>query len=176
MTARNAEPSPPKKEYIFSDVSYVTPATNPKNKNITFIHNPLIQVILAAFLCLGFGCIMSIMQSNWGWLERSGSLVVVVAIFFFWKDAIEANNAIYEQMRAHYQANMDAAKQSTGEPAEGASYIYLSSTNPKSLISNSPQLANLYQKVDVSLAAFGTIIWGYACPIMNFIYPLSASC
>lgn len=56
------------------------------------------RVLLAGLAFIVFGVAFSFVKSDWQWLERSGSLVVIVALCFFWRDRIDRDESFVKKI------------------------------------------------------------------------------
>ena len=130
-----------------------------------------ILICVLATLCILFGVLTSFKYSDWSWLERSGSLVVVVAISSFWQFGLARKKKLSESLLTYNSAvesQLERVKEGKAEP-----FIALDINVPvvkQSIKTNEEQYDRL-TKMEIILGGIGTFVWGYASPVFNFLAP-----
>ncbi|MBF4441011.1 hypothetical protein EA908_13185, partial [Vibrio anguillarum] len=126
-----------------------------------------ILICSLATLCIFFGVLTSFIYSDWSWLERSGSLVVVVAISSFWQFGLARKKKLSESLLTYnsaVEAQLERIKEGKAEP-----FIALNINVPavkQSIKTNEEQYDRL-TKMEIILGGVGTFVWGYASPVFN---------
>jgi hypothetical protein len=135
------------------------------------------RVYGAVILLLMCGILWSILLHDWQYFERSGSLVVVVAIALGWRDHV----SLLGNVKNIYQAQFDRllAKLDATRPSgivagaihdKGRQDIEAASMNVEELIS---LLRRRLRTTEVAILCLGTIVWGYGSVIGNLIWCFS---
>ena len=128
----------------------------------------------AVSLLLVFGIVWSVRLQDWQYLERSGALVILVAIGLGWKDHV----SLLGKMEAVYRGQFDrllatiAAAQPTGLIAtvthdEKREMIENAGMNTAELIT---RLRKRLRTTEVAILCLGTVIWGYGSPMGNLFW------
>ena len=129
------------------------------------------KAILAGLGCIGFGIILSLIESDWQWLERSGSLVVIVALCFFWRDRVDRDEAFIKKMAEHEKECKEALEPITPKTdfSKTELVIYFN-VDEDNAIERIETQRTRYTNIEVGLAVFGTFIWGYGSPLGCIIW------
>ena len=126
------------------------------------------RVLLAGLGCIAFGVIFSFIESDWQWFERSGSLVVIVALCFFWRDRIDRDEALIQKMidyEKECKEKLEPITQKTDfSKVELVMYLNVDEEKAKGGIANQRKR---YTNIEVGLAVLGTFIWGYGNPLAS---------
>jgi hypothetical protein len=132
------------------------------------------RVYAAVILLLICWILWSFLLHDWQYFERSGSLVIVVAMALGWRDHVRYLGnieKIYQDQFARLVAKLDATRPS-GIVA-GAIHdrerqdVEAARTNVEELIS---LLRRRLRTTEVVILCLGTILWGYGSVIGNLIW------
>lgn len=129
-------------------------------------------ITFCAFFCVAFGVIMSIEYSDWTWLERSGSLVVIVAFSTFWKFGLVKRKKLSESLLSYHSEVEEMKKNFRDGKAKPFVVLEVNVEAVKKSIQRNEANYDRLTKFEITLGAIGTFIWGYASPIFNFIAPM----
>ncbi|EOG7737138.1 hypothetical protein ACLIN6_003699, partial [Vibrio cholerae] len=130
-----------------------------------------ILICVLATLCILFGVFTSFVYSDWSWLERAGSLVVVVAISSFWQFGLARKKKLSQSLLTYksiVESQYEQVKEGKAEP-----FIALDINVPavkQSIKTNEEQYDRL-TKMEIILGGIGTVVWGYASPVLNCLAP-----
>lgn len=123
-------------------------------------------VIIISFLIVGiFGVIPSIYYCEWIWFSRSGSLLVIFAMFVIWQDyqgSIRNDlNILYDGFEEYLEKNSDIQNEKQSKRI---------SKNIKNKFDEVDNLTKKrFQNIEFFIVALGTLIWGYG-DLLNKIY------
>jgi len=129
------------------------------------------KVLLAGLGCIAFGLVLSLIKSDWQWLERSGSLVVIVALCFFWRDRIDRDEAFIQKL-IHYEKECKEkleliTPRTDSSRVELVAYFNVDEDKAKGHIENRRKR---YTNIEVGLAVLGTFVWGYGNPLASICW------
>lgn len=133
-------------------------------------------VLLAAGACILLGAISSILLSDWQWLERSGSLVVIVALCFFWRDRVARDEELIQgfiDTQKECEEKLEPLR--TPEDIQNKKLVFYYRVDEAKAEEGIKNMKNRYTNIEVGLGVFGTFIWGFGNPLASFIYSLCAS-
>jgi hypothetical protein len=129
------------------------------------------KVVLVAFSCVLFGFVFSLIQSDWQWVERSGSLIVIVALCFFWKDRVDRDEEFIQTMVDYEKKCKETLEPITSQTdfskTELVAYFNVDEKKAKE---NIQIKRKRYTKIEVGFAVLGTFIWGYGKPVASLFY------
>jgi hypothetical protein len=134
------------------------------------------RIFAIVLLVLMSGIILSFLLHDWQYFERSGSLIVVVAIALGWKDHIVLLGNMEKCYHDHFGrllARLDATRPSgitAGTMHDGKRQaIETGGTN-----TNADELIVLLRRrlrtMEAGILCLGTVIWGYGSVIGNLIF------
>ncbi|WP_159822256.1 hypothetical protein [Colwellia sp. 20A7] len=133
------------------------------------------KVILWGLGCIFFGAFLSLIESDWQWLERSGSLVVIVALRFFWRDRVDRDEAFIKEMADYEKECRETLDQITSKTDFSKTklilYYKVDEDKAKEIIE---MQRTRYTNIEVNLAIFGTFIWGYGKPVACAIWEIGS--
>ena len=134
------------------------------------------KIYIAVLLALSVGIILSIQQSNWQWFERSGSLIIMIALaalvnekVAFAAGIVEAQNKKISALQERLKSNKNIGLKNVdlyedlNETEKLGKFASLAVTNFEKRI----------RRIEIAVIFFGTFIWGYGAPIANLIWPLN---
>ena len=106
-------------------------------------------------LVLGCGVFPSLLYSDWGWLSRSGSILIIYGGYIVWLD---------------YKGNIDSdlskieslAVKNGDKDADLLAVVRGIRTSNK----------KLYKNINLVILVFGTVIWGYG-DLVEKLWPLA---
>jgi hypothetical protein len=133
------------------------------------------EVRLYAFVLLSllFGLCLSLSIRDWQYFERSGSLVIVAAIYMAWRDHVQLLGRVekfykkeYERLLSQLDAKPRAGIISSAMHDEEREVISATSSNVKELIS---MLQQRLRTTEAVILCLGTLIWGYGSPVLNLL-------
>ncbi|MEI5638525.1 MULTISPECIES: hypothetical protein [unclassified Pseudoalteromonas] len=132
-------------------------------------------VILAGLGCIFFGVALSLIKSDWQWLERSGSLVVIIALCFFWRDRVDRDEAFIQKMADYEKECKETLEPITPKTdfSKTKLVLYLNVDEDKAKGRIEIQRTR-YTNIEVGLAVLGTFIWGYGSPLACAIWGFSS--
>jgi hypothetical protein len=129
------------------------------------------RVVLAVLGCVLFGLVLSFLQSDWQWLEKSGSLIVIVALCFFWRDRVDRDEEYIQKMIDYKKACIATLEPLTPDTDYSkiklVIYPNVDEENAKESIQNK---IKRYTNIEVGVAVLGTFIWGYGDPVASIFY------
>ncbi|MGS0824538.1 hypothetical protein ACVBIO_01880 [Shewanella sp. 0m-8] len=133
-----------------------------------------ILIISLAILCIASGLLVSIISLDWSWLERSGSLVVIIAISTFWKFGLARRKKLSESLLKYNSAVEEMGTQVRDMNAEPFIALKVNVPNVEQSIKNNEEKYERLTKLEIILGGIGTFIWGYASPIFCYLAPIQA--
>lgn len=133
------------------------------------------RVLLAGLGCVALGVVFSFLKSDWQWLERSGSLVVIVALCFFWQDKVDREEALVQRMIDYEEECKEKlgpiAKVTDFSEVELVVYLNVDEDKAKARIANQRKR---YTSIEVGLAVLGTFVWGYGNPLASVFWSFTS--
>lgn len=130
-----------------------------------------IGIISLALFCVATSFFVAILESDWSWLERSGSLVVIVALSSFWRFSLDKRKELYESLldyRDQVETNRRQLLEGKGVPCVE---LEVNESVVKQSIKDVEEKYQRLTKIEIILGAIGTLIWGYASPTLDFLAP-----
>jgi len=115
---------------------------------------------------------MSIENLDWTWLERSGSLVVIVAFSTFWKFGLVKRKKLSESLLNYHSEVEEMNKKVRDGKAEPFLALKVNVEAVKKSIQSNEAKYERLTKFEIILGAVGTFIWGYGSPILDFLVPM----
>jgi hypothetical protein len=129
------------------------------------------KVFLAGLACILFGFALSFIKSDWQWLERSGSLIVIVALCFFWRDRVDRDEEFIQKMADYERKCKETLEPITSETDFSKVKLVLYYNVDEEKAKNRIQAQRKrYTHIEVGLAVIGTFIWGYGNPLASIFY------
>lgn len=131
------------------------------------------KIFGAVLLLFCFGIVTSAAYGDWGYLERSGSLIVIVALSLFWKEHIKQRQELIERLIAteeHYKKNSKSI--AAFDDLEGRDIVVYFNVDKEKARDSIESARKRYENIEVSIAIFGTLLWGYANPIFSLFFEL----
>lgn len=132
------------------------------------------RLFAAVSLVLVFGIAWSVLLHDWQWFERSGALVILVAVGLGWKDHVSLLGKIENLYLGQFDkllAEVDAA-QPTGliatamQDGQREEVRNLRMTTAE-LITG---LRKRVRTTEVAILCLGTVVWGYGSPAGNLFW------
>lgn len=133
-----------------------------------------VRLYALVLLSLLFGLCLSLSIHDWQYFERSGSLVIVAAIYMAWRDHVQLLGSVEKFYTREYERLLT---QLDAKPRRGIignamhdgerEKLNATSSNVKELISMLQQRLRTTEAVTLCL---GTLIWGYGSPVMNLLW------
>jgi len=129
--------------------------------------------IVVSFVILSFSVMLSLYENDWVHFERSGSLLVIVALFFFWRDDLaEKEEIIKDFMEYEDYCNENTTPIKPGDDLEGVDLHIWYPVNREKVDIDFKRDKKFYQTIEVVIASLGTFIWAYGNFFMQLFLPL----
>jgi hypothetical protein len=132
------------------------------------------KLYAAVFLFLGIGIAWSFFKCGWQFFERSGSLVIVTAIYMAWRDHVSLLGKVeffykgeFRRLLAEFNANRPSGIINNVMHDEMRDEISTTCSNSEALISTLKQRLRTTEAV---ILCVGTIIWGYGSLIGKLLW------
>ncbi|MFT5420886.1 MAG: hypothetical protein ACI9D5_001639 [Candidatus Endobugula sp.] len=129
--------------------------------------------VLAAVLIMICSVLLSIYYLDWVHLERSGALLVIVALLFFWRDQLsEKKERIqdYIDVDDYNKKNTKTIKSITD--LKNTEWVMWFSVDKKKVKDGLKRDKKKYQAIEVLVACTGTFIWAYGKATLQSLFPL----
>ena len=134
-------------------------------------------VYAAVMLLLACGVVQSVQFNDWQYFERSGSLVIVIAIMLAWRDLVSLLGDVrrfYSDEFARRMSDMDRSRPNgliSGAMHDGErERIVAVSSEVDELIK---MLRARLHTTEAAILILGTVVWGYGSVIARFLWDLT---
>ena len=134
------------------------------------------KLYAAVVLSILLGITWSIAASDWQYLERSGSLVILAAVTMAWRDHVQLLGRVerfyqseFNRLLGQWDAHRPTGLISTPARDTTREEIAATASTVNELITS---LKQRLRTTEVVVLCLGTFIWGYGTPIGNLIWSL----
>ena len=128
----------------------------------------------AVLLSIALGITWSVVARDWQYFERSGSLVILVAVWMAWRDHVQLLGRVenfyrgeFNQLLAEFDRRRPTGLIATVAHEESRKEIEASGSNLSELIAT---LKRRLRTTEVLTLCLGTFVWGYGSPIAKFLW------
>lgn len=130
-------------------------------------------LFLSVILVFAMGVVQSVKFGDWQWFERSGSLLILIAIFLAWYDYVEMlgdARLFYAKKFAEQIDNLQKSKPAgiiAGVMHDGK--IAECAVTAKEVDEVTEALRKRLNKIEAVILSLGTVVWGYGSVIGKLV-------
>jgi len=129
-------------------------------------------MVVSTLLVMAFGIIWSVQARDWQWFERSGSLIILIAVGFVWLDHIALVGDVEKLYGQQYQELI--AQLGPRSPGIIAGALHDGQTEKienaqAALRETADLLRKRIRTAEALTLGVGTVIWGYGSPVGNHL-------
>ena len=137
------------------------------------------RIYAAVILLLAWGVVQSVQFRDWQYFERSGSLVIVIAIMLAWRDLVTLFGDVrrfYADEFARRISDIDRSRPS-GFGAVRNGQLEKILVNRENIVEASSEVDELIKTLrmrlrttEAAILILGTLVWGYGSIIAKFLW------